>query len=73
MQDGSELNGEPEVVEALDKAAGGGGLVSSVEVVGAEILVERALEHGIDGAQEGGTAPIAFSPPRRAMMRWNWT
>ncbi len=44
-----------QVLEALDKVAGGGGLVSPVEVVGAEILIERAvLEHVTDGAQEGG-------------------
>ena len=49
------MNGEPEVLEALDKAVSGGSLVSAVEVIGAEILVQRpVLEHVIDGAQEGG-------------------
>ena len=51
---GGELNGEPQVGKPLNEAAGGGGLVSAVEVVGAEVLVERSvLEHVIDGAQEG--------------------
>jgi hypothetical protein len=54
---GGELNREVEVLEALDKAAGGGGLVPLVEVVGAEILVERpVLEHVVDAAQN--RAPI---------------
>ena len=49
------MNGEAQVLKALNEAAGGGGLVSLVEVVGAEILVERpVLEHVIDGAQKGG-------------------
>jgi len=52
---GVKLDGEPHVLEVLNQAAGGGGLVSPVEVVGAKILIERAvLEHVIDGAQEGG-------------------
>ena len=54
-RDRGELNGEAQVLEALNEAAGGGGLVSLVKVVGAEILVERpVLEHVIDGAQKGG-------------------
>jgi len=55
MRGWGQLDGEPEVLEALDKAAGGGGLVPLVEVVGAQILVEGSiLEHVIDGAEEGG-------------------
>jgi len=49
---GFELNGEPQVAKPLNEAAGGGGLVSAVEVVGAEV---------IDGAQErGGDGPMAL-------------
>ena len=49
------MDGEPKVLEALNEAAGGGGFVPLVEVVGAEVLVKRSvLEHVIDGAQKGG-------------------
>ena len=48
--------------------------MSAVEVIGAEVLVERAvLEHVVDGAQEGGgDGADGFLGASAGLIRWNW-
>ena len=49
--------------------------MSAVEVIGAEVLVERAVvEHVVDVAQEGGGdgADGFLGASARTLIRWNW-